>query len=159
MSRLASSRNVQWSEEGATYWVYCRAQDLVNLSSLRLGYYDERSKKLNIFLRKMKEYIFGRNPKTSYFMTDTLMVQKVAYILASLCEGEWLSYLFSVLTKISYNLEENEKNSEKFFQYLYAQNNPERKNFDVIFSLKHSLQKPRTINETMKPIFGLGHEI
>ena len=39
------------------------------------------------------------------------------------------------------------------------QKNPERKNFDITFSLKRSLYKPREINETMNAIFGLGHEI
>ena len=78
-------------------------------------------------------------------MTETLIVQKVAYILASLCEGEWFSYLFLVLRKISYKLEKNGKNSEK--------------NFDITFSLKRSLHKPRKIKETMNPIIGLGHEI
>ena len=33
------------------------------------------------------------------------------------------------------------------------------KNFDITFSLKRGLHKPRQINETMNPIFGLGHEI
>ena len=33
------------------------------------------------------------------------------------------------------------------------------KKFDITFSLKRSLHKPRKINETMNPIFGLGHEI
>ena len=45
-------------------------------------------------------------------MTETLIVQKVAYILASLCEGEWFSYLL----KVSYKLEKNGKNAEKIFQ-------------------------------------------
>ena len=38
-------------------------------------------------------------------MTETLTVPKVALILVTLCEEEWFSYLFSVLRKISYNLE------------------------------------------------------
>ena len=83
MSRLGSSRNVQWSEESATKRVYSRTQNLVNISSFRSGYFDERSKKLNeFFLRKMKKCIFGRNSKASYFMTETLIVHKRAYILA-----------------------------------------------------------------------------
>ena len=74
-----------------------------------------------IFLRKMKKCIFGRNPKASYIMTETLIVQKVAYILASLCEGEWFSYLFSVLRKISYKLEKKmEKIQKKIFITLFA---------------------------------------
>ena len=91
-------------------------------------------------------------------MTETLIVQKVAYILASLCEGEWFSNLFSVLRKISYKLEKDGKNSNIFIT-LFTQNNPQRKNFDVIFSLKRSLHKLRKINETKNPIFDLGHVI
>ena len=45
------------------------------------------------FLRKMKKCNFGRNPKASYFMTETLIVQKVANIFASLWEGECFLYL------------------------------------------------------------------
>ena len=88
MSRLTSSRNVQWSEESATNWVYSRAQDRVNLSSLISGYFDERTEKMNEkhFLRKMN-CIFGRKTKASYMMTETLMKQELSYILASLCEG------------------------------------------------------------------------
>ena len=52
---------------------------------------------------------------------------------------------------------------EKFrknFSLLYLlKKNPERKKFDITFSLKRSLHKPRKTNETMNPIFGLGHEI
>ena len=73
------------------------AQDLLNLSSLRSGYFDERIKKMNEkFFEKKEKCIFGRNPKASYFMTETLLVQKVAYILAVCLEGEWFLYLLSV---------------------------------------------------------------
>ena len=92
-------------------------------------------------------------------MADTLIVQKVAYILASLCEGEWLSYLNSVLRKISYKLEKKKKIQKNFFITLFAKKIQTEKNFDITFSLKRSLQKPRKINETMNAIFGLGHEI
>ena len=92
-------------------------------------------------------------------MTETLIVQKVAYILASLCEEEWFSYLFSVLRKISYKLEKNGKIQKKFFITLFVKKIQSQKNFDIIFSLKRSLHKPRKINETMNPIFGLVHEI
>ena len=55
------------------------------------------------------------------------------------------------------------KKMEKFrkkFSLLYLlKKNPERKNFDITFSLKRSPHKPRKINATMNPIFGLGHEI
>ena len=91
-------------------------------------------------------------------MTKTLIVQKLAYILASLCEGEWFSYLFPVRRKISYKLEKNGKNSEKNFSlHRFLKNFQDEKIFDITFSLKRSLHKPRKINETMNPIFGLGH--
>ena len=78
-------------------------------------------------MRKMKKCIFGRNPKASYFMTETLIEQKAAYILASLCMGDWFSYLFSVVRKISYKLEKNGKNQKIFFHYFICLKNPERK--------------------------------
>ena len=43
-------------------------------------------------------------------------------------------------------------------QYL-LKNIQSEKNFDITFSLKRNLHKPRKFNETMNPIFGLGHEI
>ena len=58
--------------------------------------------------------IYGKNPKVSYFMTETLIVQKEAYKFASYCKGEW----FSVLRKSSYKLEKNGKFSENIFHYL-----------------------------------------
>ena len=48
---------------------------------------------------------------------------------------------------------------EKVQKIFFITKNPERKKFDITFSLKRSLQKTRKINETMNPIFGLGHEI
>ena len=87
------------------------------------------------------------------------MVQKVAYILASVCEGEWFSHLFSVLRKMGCKLEKNGQNSEKVFHYFICAKKSRPKKFDVILNLKRSLHKPRKSNETMNPIFGLGHEI
>ena len=160
MSRLTFSRNVQWSEECATKWAYPRAQDLVNLSSLRSGYFDGRTKKMNKKnLRKRKKCIFGRNPKASYFMTETLMVEKLAYIVASLCEGDLFSYLFSVLTKISYNLGKKLDKTQTFFSSLKLPKKSRAKNFDNSFSLRRSLHNPRTVYETMNSVFGLGHKI
>ena len=46
-----------------------------------------------------------------------------------------------------------------FFITSFAQKIQSEKNFDVIFSLKRSLHQPRNTNETMNPIFGLGHGI
>ena len=54
-------------------------------------------------------------------MTEILIVEKVAYILATPCSGEWFSYLFSVLRNISYKLEKNgKKNLENIFITLFA---------------------------------------
>ena len=61
-------------------------------------------------------------------MTETLIVQKVACILASLCEGEWFSYLFSVLRKISYKLEKMERIQKKFFITLFSKKIQSEKN-------------------------------
>ena len=121
---------------------------------------------------KMKEKIFGRNPNASYFfLKETLMVQKVTYILAFLCEEEWFSHLFSVLRKIRYKLGKNGQISEKSDtswekmekiqkkNYLFVQKIQSEKTFDVTFGLNRTLQKPRKTNEIMIPIFGLGHEI
>ena len=44
MSRLGSSRNVQWPEEGATKRVNPRAQNLVNIPSSRSRNFDEELK-------------------------------------------------------------------------------------------------------------------
>ena len=99
-----------------------------------------------------KMYFWQIPPKASFFMTETLIVQKVAYILASFSEGEWFSYLFSVLRKISYKLEKMEKNSEKFFINLLAKKIQSETILDITFSLKRSLHKPRKINEAMNPI-------
>ena len=52
-----------------------------------------------------------------------------------------------------------DKIQKKIFNTLLAQKYPERKKFDIIFSLKRSLQTPGKHNETMNPIVGLGHEI
>ena len=52
-----------------------------------------------------------------------------------------------------------EKIQKKTFITLLAKKIQSEKNFDITFSLKRSLHKPRKINETMNPIFGLGHEI
>ena len=92
-------------------------------------------------------------------MTETLIVQKVAYILASLCEGESFSYQFPVRRKISCKLEKMGKIQKNFFITLFAKKTQSENNFDITFNLKRSLHRPRKINETMNPIFGLGHEI
>ena len=52
-----------------------------------------------------------------------------------------------------------EKIQKKFFITLFAIKIQSETNFDITFSIKRSLHKPRKITETMNPIFGLGHEI
>ena len=120
MSRLASSRNVQWSEEGATKLVYPVAQ---NISSFRSGSFDETTKKMKFF-SKTENLYFWQKPEVVILHVENFDSTKIAFILASLCEGEWFSYLFSVLRKISCNLE---KKFRIFFITLFAQKNPERK--------------------------------
>ena len=116
-------------------WTRCyqksisRGQKLVKLISFRSGFFDERTnemKKKN-FREKWIKGTSGRNPKASYFMTETLIVQKVAYLLASLYKKEWLSYLVSVLRKVSYSWKK-------------------RKLFGNCFSLLNFMKKSRAKN-------------
>ena len=60
MSRLASSRNVQWSAEGATNFVYPRVQKQVDLSRFRSGKFDERKMNENIVFEKNEKRMFGK---------------------------------------------------------------------------------------------------
>ena len=62
-------------------------------------------------------------------MTETLIAQKVAHILASVCEGEWFSYLFSILRKRATSWKKIEKKIEIFFDYFICSKNPKRKKF------------------------------
>ena len=68
------------------------------------------------FLRKMQKYISDRNLKASYFMTETLIVQKVAYIHASLYEGEWFRSV-SIFSSEKKSATKNRKSSEFFFHF------------------------------------------
>ena len=52
-----------------------------------------------------------------------------------------------------------EKIQKNFFITLFAKKIQSEKNFGITFNLKRSLHRLRKINETMNPIFGLGHEI
>ena len=61
MSRLASSRNVQWSAEGATSCVYPRVQKQVDLSTLMSGNFDERKMSENIFFEKNENVCSAKN--------------------------------------------------------------------------------------------------
>ena len=76
MSRLGSSRNVQWSEEGATKRVYTMSQNLVNISSFRSGYFDERTKKLNEFLKKTEVLYIWLKLESVIHHDGNLIVQK-----------------------------------------------------------------------------------
>ena len=157
MSRLGTSRNVQWSAEGVTNSLCSRAHNLVHLSSLRWGYLDEKTKKMKEnFFEKNKKCIFGRNPKASYFMTETLIVQKVAYIYAVLLERERFLYLFSVLRTMSYECEKNFR--KNLLSSFLPKNTEYEKNFDVIFKPKGSVWNACKLYETMDPVSGLGSE-
>ena len=64
MSRLGSSRNVRWSVGGVTNSLCSRAHNLVNLSSLRWGYFDEKAKKMkDIFFEKNEKMYFCQKPE------------------------------------------------------------------------------------------------
>ena len=66
MSRLASSRNVQWSAVIVTIYVYSKAQNHLNLSSLRSRIFGERTeKKDGKMFRKRKKAILTRRRHTS----------------------------------------------------------------------------------------------
>ena len=51
-------------------------------------------------------------------MTETLIVQKIAYILASICEGEWFRIYFQFREKLATNWKKIGKNSEIFFHHF-----------------------------------------
>ena len=51
------------------------------------------------------------------------------------------------------------KIQNNFFITLFAEKIQSEKKFDIVLSLKRSLHKLCKINETMNPIFGLGHDI
>ena len=63
MSRLGTSRNVQWSADVVTNSLCSRTHNLVNLSSLRWRYFDQRTK-------KMKEIFFWEKWK-NVFLAET----------------------------------------------------------------------------------------
>ena len=104
-------------------------QDLVNLSNLSSGYFDESTKKMieDFFWEKWNINL-AEKTKASYSMTETSIVQRVAYILASLW---WRMVFVSILSseKNQIQVEKYGKNSEKIFITLIPQKNPERKKF------------------------------
>ena len=111
------------------------------------------------FFEKNERRMFGKKTKASYLMTETLIVKELAYILASDCEGEWFSYLFSVLRKLSYKLGKNGKIFKFLLHPFICPKKPERKKFDVLFSFKRSLLNNRTNYESMDCVLVLGLEI
>ena len=67
---------------------------------------------------------------------------------------------FQFLEKSATTWKKNEKKIQKnFFITFFAKKTQSEEKFDITFSLKRSLHKPRKIDETVNPIFGLGHEI
>ena len=59
--------------------------------------------------------IFDRKTKVSYLMPENLMVHKLTYILALICEADWFQYLFSVLRNMSYKAEKIDIFSSHFW--------------------------------------------
>ena len=70
-------------------------------------------------------------------MTETLIVQKVAFFYAVLLERERFLYLFSVLRTMSYECEK--KFRKKLLSSFLPKNTEYEKNFDVIFEPKGSV--------------------
>ena len=66
-------------------------------------------------------------------------------------------YIFSS-EKNQLQMEKNGKFLKLSFIPLFSQKKQERKNLNVIFSLKRSLQNLLTLYKTMNPVFGLGDE-
>ena len=150
MSRLASNRNVQWSEEGAIKWVYPRAQTWrTHLVSDQDILMKELKRWRKIFLRKMKKCISGRNQKASYFMTETLIVLRVAYIAR---ENGFVSIFSCEKNQLQVGEKWKKFRNSNSLLYLLEKIQSE-KNSAVIFRLKHSLQRLRKTNETMNPIY------
>ena len=134
----------------------------MNLFSFRSGYFNERTKKMKVFFEKNENLYFWQKPEGVILHDGNFEGTKRSLHFAALCEGEWFSYLFSVFSSEKTQLEVG-KNGNQFIiifslPYLFEKTETE-KNFAVIFSLTRTLQKPRRINETINPIFGLGHEI
>ena len=77
----------------------------------------------------MKKMNFWQKPEGVVLHDGNFDRKKVAYILASLCEGELFSYLFKVLRKKCSIWNKWEKIQENFFNTLFAQRNPERKKY------------------------------
>ena len=67
--------------------------------------------------------------------------------------------VFSSEKKIATNWKKWKKIQKKFFITLFAKKIQSEKSFDITFSPKRSLHKPRKINKTMNPIFGLTNDI
>ena len=83
----------------------------------------------------MKEIFFEKNEKMYFWQKPEGVIphdgnfdsKKGAHILASLCEGEWFSYLLSVPGKVSYKLDKNGKKFRKTFSLLYLLKKPRAK--------------------------------
>ena len=106
----------------------------------------------------MNEKKFLKN-ESKFLITETLIVQKLAYILVLLGEGEWFSYLFSVLRKISYKLGKKIGKFQTFSSSLFfAQKNQNEKS-STTRRFERSQQSPRRNYETMDSVFVPGSEI
>ena len=99
---------------------------------------------------KKKLSIFSRKTIASYVMTETLLVQNLAYILAVCLEGEWFLYLSSVLRNMTYNWE---KIFRHFFSSLFLPKKPSLKKILTLFlgeNVAHEIfvnyTQPRILN-------------
>ena len=89
-------------------------------------------------------------------MTETMLVQNLAYILAVYLEGELFLYLSSVLRNMSYKWE---KNFRHFFSSIFLPKKRSLKEiFDANFERKCSLWNACKLHETMDPVFDPGSE-
>ena len=119
VSRFGTSRNFQWSAEGVTSSLCSRAHNLVHLSSLRWGYFDERAKKMKEnFFEKNEKIYFWQKPEGVILHNGNFDSTKRSLHTCLTLLGRMVFVLFSVLRKISYKLEKNVKTSEKFFHYF-----------------------------------------
>ena len=116
-----------------------------------------KAKKMKEFFlkREMKKCIFGRNPKASYLMTNTWVVQKNLYPCC-LSWGRMASVSFVSFEKYELQMKKNFRN---FFKSLFLPKKRSRKKFfDAIFWWKCNLWNACILYETMNPVSGLGSE-
>ena len=147
MSLLASNKNVQWSAEGATNFVYHRVQNHMNLSSLRSASFDERNIRWNFIDEEIKEKKWKKNwvkfkkrvferTRSRQTFDGKLDGKKLDHILVVLSEGAWFLYLLAVLRKLNYWYEK----ISDFFSSLHLPKKTEGKGLEFrIWCLGHDI--------------------